>query len=66
MPFHLESNSVPHYKEYTEGGAAYVNGAPRITPFENKESPEAAAWFRGYDEAKLSQEKRLGGKLMED
>jgi len=66
MQFKAESNQDPHYHEYTEGGAACVNNKPRelaFTLFSDKESQEAIAWLRGYDDAKKTKEKRLEGEF---
>ncbi|OGI59440.1 hypothetical protein A3C60_00530 [Candidatus Nomurabacteria bacterium RIFCSPHIGHO2_02_FULL_37_45] len=53
MPFHMDSiEQDPHYKEYTEGGAASVNEKPRRAPFEDQESDGALAWLRGYDDTR--------------
>lgn len=57
MPFHFESNVGPNHKEYTEGGSAYINGKPRKAPFKDQKSPEAIAWYKGYDEAKIGGDK---------
>lgn len=60
MPHHFESNIGPYYNQYTNGGAAFLKGEPRKAPFDDQKSPEAVAWFQGYDDAHIGGgEKRL-------
>lgn len=59
MPYHFESGVGPNHKYYIEGAAAGLKNEPRKAPFKDQQSPEAMAWFKGYDDIKIGGKERL-------